>query len=246
MMSLKWLPWVAGGAALAWGGAWTRRALANSQHVVRDPCITSSETHENLLYMLDSFQAVMAGRPVTWWIDYGCLLGAWRTGELLPWDHDLDISYLATDRAALNGAGPALSQRGIGLDLGYYGMYYRGTKLDLEPWSRHGDLLVRTDPTRRDWLSNLHDANCDDFLAALIEPLWQIRLCGRLVPCPQDPDRLLRSRYPTHRLHPRLSLPHKLSCWACPDFWRAAEAIYRSNYQPEVIPQPGQAAKGGA
>lgn len=233
---MKWL-WLAAGAALgaAWLARWTRDALSESQHVWRDECLTSLDTHAHLLYMLDRFHVAMAAREVTWWIDYGTLLGAWRTGRLLPWDHDLDISYLASDREALESAAEELAAAGITLNLDHYGMFYRGTKLDLEPWIRRGDKLVRVEPNSRDWLRNLHDAAFDDFPASWIEPLWAIELEHRVVPCPQEPGRLLRRRYPTHRVHPRLSFPHKQRCWVCVGFWQGAWRIFRSTYEPVVL-----------
>lgn len=232
---MRWPWWAAGLAGAGWFALWTRDALAQSTHVWRDECLTPEETHANLLFMLDRFRLAMETRQVTWWVDYGTLLGAWRTGRLLPWDHDLDVSYLASDRSALESASEELASSGIELNLDHYGMFHRGTKLDLEPWMRRGRMLVRTEPAGRDWLRNLHDAAFDDFPASWIEPLWQIRLEDRWLPCPRDPGRLLQRRYPTHRLHPRLSFPHKQRCWVCPGFWAGAWKILRSSYEPVVL-----------
>lgn len=232
---MRWPWWAAGALGAAWLTRWTANALSESKHVWRDECLTSLDTHAHLLYMLDHFRAAMATRNVTWWIDYGTLLGAWRTGRLLPWDHDLDISYLASDRAALESASEELSAAGITLDTDRYGLFHRGTKLDLEPWLRRGDSLLRVEPGSRDWLRDLHDKAFDDFPAEWIAPLWSIELEGRMLPCPQSPGRLLRHRYPTHRLHPRLSIPHKQRCWLCAGFWKGAWRILRSDYEPVLL-----------
>ena len=34
---------------------------------------------------------------ITYWLDYGALLGAVRNGELIPWDSDVDLGVLAED-----------------------------------------------------------------------------------------------------------------------------------------------------
>ena len=33
---------------------------------------------------------------VKWWLTDGTLLGAFRTGEIIPWDYDLDIAILCS------------------------------------------------------------------------------------------------------------------------------------------------------
>lgn len=61
--------------------------------------------------------ALLDDLGVTWWADYGTLLGALRHGGLIPWDKDADLGILAEDRAKLLSAFPLL------LSVGYYPTY---------------------------------------------------------------------------------------------------------------------------
>lgn len=55
---------------------------------------------------------------------------------------------------------------------------------------------------------------------------------GDWYPCPNHPERLLRRRYPTCRIHLRLCFPHKQKCWVSSAFWREAWRILRSREGP--------------
>lgn len=49
------------------------------------------------LEMLRLFDNICRKHDITYWIDYGTLLGAHRHGGFVPWDDDMDISMLRTD-----------------------------------------------------------------------------------------------------------------------------------------------------
>ena len=233
--------WVAAAGLVGAGIVLVRQALdalESCPHILRDECITPPRTQANIRYMMQAFQEVMAGRQVTYWLDYGNLLGACRTGRLLPWDHDGDLCYLREDRPKLEAVASELQARGIQLELDRHGMFYQGTKVDLESWFEHGSQLCRSDPARRNLLRAVDQGLCDDFPKAWIEPLWQIEFEGQFFPCPNHPLRLLKRRYPTYRIHPRLSIPHKQKCWVCSEFWRSAYRIWRMDYRPLIRTTP--------
>ena len=45
--------------------------------MVLSPCITSAEQQENLRHIITTFNGIMSKKAITWWIDYGTLLGAY-------------------------------------------------------------------------------------------------------------------------------------------------------------------------
>ncbi|MCM2255633.1 MAG: LicD family protein [Vicinamibacteria bacterium] len=230
------------GAALAWRPlrfAWsmlssTVAALRGTPHLF-DPCITPEERRAGIAFMVRTFHEVVSQHPVRYWLDYGNLLGAVRSGRMLPWDHDGDISFRAEDRPALEACADELARHGIELNLNRTAIFHRGLTVDVEPWIERDGLLVHGEPELRRGIRRYHDAWFDDFPTAWVEPLWQIRFEGALLPCPNDPERFLRKRYLTYRLHKWCFFPHKVPCVLCVDFWREAWRIWRSGYRPEIV-----------
>lgn len=62
-----------------------------------DDCFTSESQISSLRNLLVNVTRLLNSAGVTYWLDYGTLLAAVRDGELIPWDHDADIGYFATD-----------------------------------------------------------------------------------------------------------------------------------------------------
>ena len=87
--------------------------LRNQHHIWHDACITPLETRNDIVAVLEAIGEVVEGRGIRWWLDYGTLLGAWRLGGVMTFDHDLDLSFLDEDEDKLRAAIPALEARGI-------------------------------------------------------------------------------------------------------------------------------------
>lgn len=224
-------------AALAGTLAWVLYIeLRNQHHMWHDECITPDPRRAEMREVLRGFREVFEGHGITWWLDYGTLLGAWRLGTELPFDHDVDISFLAEHEAHVRACIPALAARGIELNLARTSIFYKGRKIgDAEPWFRHGELLCRNDPATRRGVEKYVRALRDDFPPAWVEPLWSIRFDGELFPCPNHPDRFLRRRYLTCRLHLRLAIPGRQKCWASRAFWRESLRIWRTRDAPVIV-----------
>jgi hypothetical protein len=215
------------------------RELRNQHHMWHDPCVTPQQTRDDIRFVLRSLRRVLSSRGVAWWIDYGTLLGAWRLGESMIFDHDVDISYLGEHRPLVEACRDELLADGIELDMERTSIRFRGRKIgDAEPWWRFGDRLCRDDPAARTGPLRYFRPLVDDFPARHVSPLWSIRLNGEMYPCPNRPAALLRRRYLTCRLHLRLAIPHKQKCWYCGEFWREALHIWRCRTAP--LTQPPQ------
>lgn len=231
------LLWPLALAGLAWLSYLIYIELRNADHVWHAPCITPDEERADVLYVIRTFKAVAEGRGIRWWIDYGTLLGAWRLGRPMPFDHDGDLSYLAEDKPLLEACREELSARGIDLDAERGTLFYRGRKLvDIEPWFEFNGKRCREDPKRREGLYVLMRPLFDDIPVAWLAPLWRIRFEGDWYPIPNHPERLLRKRYPTCRIHLRLCFPHKQRCWFSADFYREAWRILTSRDGPIIQP----------
>jgi hypothetical protein len=234
-MSALWFLAIVPATGLAWLGILLYFELRNQHHIWHDPCITPANRRDDIRHVLRVLHGVLAESGVTWWLDYGTLLGAWRLGDLMAFDHDLDLSFLGEDSARLAACGPALAPHGIELDLEHTRIYYRGDKIgDMESWWRHGARLCRDDPAHRSGLPKYWRPLVDDFPARWVDPVARIRFIGALYPCPNSPEAFLRRRYLTCRLHLRLVIPHKQKCWISREFWSEARRIWTYRDAPRI------------
>ena len=212
------------------------RELRNQHHLWNDPCITPDAVRDDIRFVLSKLREAFDAKAVTWWLDYGTLLGAWRVGDAMAFDHDLDISFLGDDEAKIRECLPALAAHGIEINLERTSIFYRGRKIgDAERWQRYRNRMCRDDPAQRSGVYRFWRPLVDDFPAQRIAPTWRIRFAGALYPCPNHPDRFLRRRYLTCRLHLRLAIPHKQRCWVCAEFWREALRIWRFGDAPVIV-----------
>ena len=67
-----------------------------------DECLTSTVKIAALRNLLINTTKLLERAGITYWLDYGTLLAAVRDGELIPWDHDADIGYFASDSLKIN------------------------------------------------------------------------------------------------------------------------------------------------
>lgn len=60
-------------------------------------CDVSETKNNELRILIKTVSKALEKRNVTYWLDYGTALGAYRHCDVIPWDHDADIGYLETD-----------------------------------------------------------------------------------------------------------------------------------------------------
>lgn len=79
----------------------------------RMSCLMSSRDINRQEDLLTLFTEIAHANNFSWWVDYGVLLGAVRNGHLLPWDKDLDGSFLSTDMPRFQALDDALQHKGL-------------------------------------------------------------------------------------------------------------------------------------
>lgn len=67
----------------------------------------------HIIDVMDVVAELLDREEVTWWIDYGTLLGHVRDGGFVPWDYDADIGVLESDVSRIVDLGPELEERGF-------------------------------------------------------------------------------------------------------------------------------------
>jgi hypothetical protein len=148
-------------------------------------------------------KTVFEKHKVTWWIDYGSILGAVRNGAQIPHDKDGDGGILEDERLQVEMAMDDMDE------LGYYvirkkrreGKYAAGnsikvclsernrTNVDLFFWHRDGDVW-----TRHNWCS-VDKYKGRDVPHDKLFPLIQIPYEKMTLPAPADPEWMCEHRY---------------------------------------------------
>ncbi|CAH3157218.1 unnamed protein product [Pocillopora meandrina] len=59
-----------------------------------EECYLPLKRRQTLRMMVKNISRVFDKYGVKYWLDYGTLLGAYRMGDILSYDHDADISYI--------------------------------------------------------------------------------------------------------------------------------------------------------
>src|SRR5262245_51537218 len=89
--------------------------LRNQHHMWRSPCVTPASTRDDIRFVLREFRRASADTGLRWWLDYGTLFGAWRLGDVMAFDHDLDVSFHADDLPIVERLRASLAAHGIDL-----------------------------------------------------------------------------------------------------------------------------------
>lgn len=110
---------------------------------VRPPCCT-----RHLMELATFTRDLLSRHGIVSWLDYGMLLGAVRSGSLIPWDEDGDIGILARDRERVIALRDEITAAGHVLDLSdpkVICIRYSRTntiQIDIYPWIPDDGLLT--------------------------------------------------------------------------------------------------------
>ena len=192
---------------------WTRRCdFWNwGEGGLRPACCTA-----HLLEMTFAVADVLERHGITFWLDYGTLLGAVRSGELIPWDDDVDLGILAADLPRVHALGEEIARAGFWLDLrteGVTRVAYSHTNLqyvDLFAWHEHEGLLRTPLAGQYAWPGMAGRAA---FPAAYVRDMETATLHGRRLPVPTPVHEFLRD----HRYGPDYMVPQSLDLSDVPE-----------------------------
>lgn len=140
-----------------------RCADARDYSVDRRPCC-SWLIHEMLRYMTE----VLTVMGVTWWADYGTLLGAVTRGGAFPFDKDTDLGILQTEKRRVLDLSVRIRRAGLGFDgsiagtTKLYASRYNHTNCDMFSWYLN---------PRKQW-DRLRYAGVDEFKGKAFPRHW--------------------------------------------------------------------------
>lgn len=181
-----------------------RQLRGNDGRVLDLNACCLSHIQEVLFYATD----LLVRNNIRHWIDYGTLLGAVRTGRLIPWDGDADMGFLAEDREEILALKQTIEEDGYWLDTKEFApvwdhtayshniirirySYFNSLHVDLFPWWEENGKMHKI------WFGSRggHKAMGREFDRRFINNLDRISLCGKDFPCPSPPEDFIRFRF---------------------------------------------------
>ncbi|XP_048581974.1 uncharacterized protein RP689 [Nematostella vectensis] len=185
-----------------------------------DECYLPQDKLNNLRYAIKTICETMDAHNMTYWLDYGTLVGAVRRGDVLPWDGDADISFLR-DQEKYVVHEELIKIHGIqsnGLQANYKGLsidYVRWEEIEGSYSGQKQTLLHKYYPSsvlKNENMLVLWNHELDTFPKAWVTPRKRIDFQGSQLAIPNDPHRHLAHRYPTTYWH-GFSVPFKWKCY---------------------------------
>ncbi|CAH3146357.1 unnamed protein product [Porites lobata] len=171
-----------------------------------------------LRIMVQNISKAFNKHGVQYWLDYGTLLGAYRTGDILRHDHDADISLLLSSdpgEAFRDLAKIGIVANGLVAKLG-------PVSLDFVRWKPvnttiHGKTEVMLHKFYPSWVKDnmvvRYHHKLETFPQSWVIPSQKIKFQGVDVAVPNPPERLLSFRYPYTFGTFGVQFPYKWKCW---------------------------------
>jgi hypothetical protein len=161
----------------------------------------------SLLGILFFVEDLLEAHEIEHWLDWGTLLGAVRTGELIPWDWDGDLGVLAGDMEILLQLAPEVEEAGHVLESRKAGLRVRkgtaeGAWVDLYVWQEQNGLLTPQVSLEDLWPGMV---GRERFPPSYLEKPTSVVLHGRRFPAPSPVDRFLAE----HRYGPDFMTPRR-------------------------------------
>lgn len=160
--------------------ATARCADARDHKRIRRPCC-SAMNRELLRFVVDLLNSM----GVTWWADYGTLLGAVRHGGMIPWDKDNDLGILQSNKRKILALEPMLRRAGIGFagrrmgTVKFYASRTNKTNTDVFAWERNPRGLM----TRKTY-AGVDKFKGREFPAEWLLPLTTVEYDGMILNAP--------------------------------------------------------------
>eukprot|EP01135_Chromosphaera_perkinsii_P006650 Nk52_evm52s554 gene=Nk52_evmTU52s554 len=146
------------------------------ERVFYGKCYTPKEHLDSVRKQMEVFSASLEKENLTYWVDYGTALGAWREKDIILWDHDADMSFFEKDQKKVERIYSSLFGGKSGGDIN---RYY---------WKEQNGMLRRI---HRGLFSPL-----DAFNSSYVEHTETCEFGTFHVQCPRDLGSFVKVRFP--------------------------------------------------
>ncbi|XP_077867709.1 ribitol 5-phosphate transferase FKRP-like [Saccoglossus kowalevskii] len=202
-----------------------------------DECYTPPNKLDDLRYAVRQIINITEELNITYWLDCGTLLGAIRSGDILRYDHDADISIVYKPTTAiqishlLKNAVNNIGMKYISFgeinpttkrkETSFGRVRYNDVYIDIYGWQirdgvfqgRPQQILHKPYPDYKMLLLNKliekYVIEVYEFPLAWLHPRRQIEFIGIKAMVPNNADALLTALYPFKKF----AVPYKLKCW---------------------------------
>eukprot|EP00126_Sphaerothecum_destruens_P003509 Sdes_comp17259_c0_seq1m6452 len=174
---------------------------------IHQECLTPEQDMKSLEKLLLDFSTTLEANNITYWIDFGTLLGAVRHKAIIPWDNDLDVGIYAKDYDTVHrlltesGYEPRFWHERTKIKV-----VHRGMPMDIFGWEEDGagNLNRFGIPLKE----NLLFYTFPQFY--INQPLQRYTMKNFSVFGPHHPETLIPRRFPYSY---KISLPRKFRCY---------------------------------
>ena len=148
----------------------------------------------------------------------GTLLGAYRSGDILPYDHDADISFLLSSdpsQAFHELAMSGINANGLAARFGKVSLDFVRWKAQNRTAGEKAEVMLHKfypASVRDNYLVRYHHT-LETFPLSWAVPTARINFHGVDVAIPNSPERLLAFRYPWTYGTFGFQFPYKWKCW---------------------------------
>eukprot|EP01098_Paradermamoeba_levis_P010513 TRINITY_DN4415_c0_g1_i1.p1 TRINITY_DN4415_c0_g1~~TRINITY_DN4415_c0_g1_i1.p1 ORF type:complete len:322 (-),score=65.97 TRINITY_DN4415_c0_g1_i1:345-1310(-) len=162
-----------------------------------EPCFTEEKQLRDISDIVQWLMGEFQSRNLTCWIDYGTLLGAIRSNEIIYWDKDGDVGCLQIHRKAveeiLKTLPPPFTHREqkIGLSVDS-----KPVNVDIFFYLEKGDYFVRTDKVKSEVETSTNQIHKSFLVPQLATCRFGYKDKIKEVWCPNPPIKFLKMRYP--------------------------------------------------
>lgn len=205
---------------------WHRKSIAHSAKTAliavhfEQSCFTDDQQKKDIKYALRAFHTEMVANNLTYWLEGGTLLGAYRRSGHIPWDHDADLGYLLAER-------PRFRKKVVGNLIRNYNitmnpsnpvsMKYGRGEIDIFAYGTYETLGIGPDNvtlTRATFRNSDYEEYFEDMRQEWLFPIRFCRFEDLQLLCPNKTYEVLRRRYPV--TFPLFRFPFKLRCLLWP------------------------------
>ncbi|MGH9057473.1 MAG: LicD family protein [Acidimicrobiales bacterium] len=178
---------------------------------MRPECCT-----DHLLELAVFTDALLSQHGIAHWLDYGALLGAVRSGELIPWDSDVDFGCFRSDLGRLALLREEIAAAGYELDMSnplitrINFSQVNVQHVDIFPWVERAGIMRMEPHPGGDWPGM---RGRDAFPRRFVDDLGVVTLYGRHLAAPLHVQEfLVEHRYGSGYMVPArpVSRPHGL------------------------------------
>lgn len=153
--------------------------------------------------ILFEFDKICKENSISYWLDFGTLLGAKRHSGCIPWDDDVDVAMLESDFEKLKLCKSNFNEN-IKLDLDCEIGRVKSEKgiMDIFVYVQKDNRLKT-----RNFFSRIKNFNFS-IPKNVVFPLEEIEYSNKLLSCPHNTDLYLRARYGNYELLPKHKSPY--------------------------------------